>query len=160
VATDVAAAWNVQVAAGAAGGALAFWTQGPFATQRPFSVHGAQRESEGPWQAPEVLIPQAVSNAPEVVSNPRGDLLLSWLGPGPEGATYDVEPYIRYLSDGSTWSAPVDIGAGTGSNTGGGTPPLALARDSRALVVWQSLIGQPPLIDWGPTLLRSGYPAR
>ncbi|MGF9757644.1 hypothetical protein AAII07_20840 [Microvirga sp. 0TCS3.31] len=92
------------------------------------------------------------------MSNPRGDVLLSWLGPGLEGATYDVEPYVMFLARGSSSYAPVDIGAGTGSNTGGGTPPVALARDSRALVVWQSLVGPPSLVDWGPTLLRSGYP--
>lgn len=158
VATNVAAAWDVQITANADGGALALWTQGPFAAARPFSMHGVRRHAGGPWQAPEVLVPQAVSNAPEVVSNPRGDVLLSWLGPGLEGATYDVEPYVMFLARGSSSYAPVDIGAGTGSNTGGGTPPVALARDSRALVVWQSLVGPPSLVDWGPTLLRSGYP--
>jgi hypothetical protein len=160
VANNVTDTWSLQANASADGSGLVFWTRGPFATAEPFSLHGVRRESEGPWQSPKVLIPEGVANAPEVTSNRRGDLLLSWLGPGREGATYDVEPYVMYLPNGHNWSEAVDIGAGTGSNTGNGTPQVALAHDSRALVLWQSLTGQPPSVDWGPTLLRRGYPAR
>lgn len=103
-------------------------------------IRVATRDASGQWRVrPDVSRgtgPDAViGGTPDVATNTRGDIVLSWIWQPPRGVPGKVRIVRR--SPSGRWSAPRSVADSTVQDTSGAASAIALDQRGRATIVWR-----------------------